>query len=62
MALNETADSYNLYRQSRLIPGVPAFSGGLLDSWPMYLVEAFGIIQQEEAAVAAWLKSERANG
>ena len=62
MALEESADAYSLYRQSRLIPGVPAFTGGLLDAWPLALVEAFGIITQEEAAVSAWLKSEAANG
>jgi hypothetical protein len=61
-AIEEAEPLYRLYRVTRMQPNVPAFSGGLLDSWPAVAIEAFEIFRQEEAAVVAHLNSERAHG
>ncbi len=59
-ALEQTSHAVSLYRTARLHTNAPAFSGGVLDAWPNWAVIAFAVLRQEEAAVVAWLKAERA--
>lgn len=61
-ALEEMGAVYSLFARSRMRPNVPAFSGGLLDSWPAWAVEAFEVAQQEETSVKLFLESEARNG
>jgi hypothetical protein len=35
--------------------GVPAFSGGLMDSWPAYAVDALAVCRAETAVIRAYL-------
>lgn len=48
----------SLWFRARRLPEVPAFAGGLLDGWPAWAVEAFGICRQEEANVTAYMMGE----
>ena len=61
-ALSKVGHMYLMYARARMQPHVPAFSGGLLDSWPAWAVEAFEIAQQEETSVKLFLESEARNG
>ncbi len=62
-AMVEMGNLYLMFARSRMMPNVPAFSGGLFDSWPAWAVDGFEIAQQEETAVKLFLESEaRANG
>jgi hypothetical protein len=61
-ARDEVGNLFFLFARSRMFPNVPAFSGGLLDSWPLLYVEAFEICQQEESAVKYFLASEGYSG
>lgn len=40
-------------------PETPLYSGGLMDAWPKWAVEAMKLCRQEEAAIRAMLESER---
>lgn len=59
-ALAETRRAVDLYTKARVHSNAPAFSGGVLDAWPAWAVQAFAILRQEEMRVQAWLESERA--
>jgi len=61
-AIAEMGHVYLMHARARMQPHVPAFSGGLLDAWPAWAVEAFEIAQQEEASVKLFLESEARNG
>lgn len=57
-ALASAEPVLSLWFKARRLPEVPAFEGGLLDGWPAWAVDAFGIVRQEEAAVTAYLTGE----
>lgn len=61
-ALEESDELYGLFRRSQAQPTAPAFSGGVLDSWPAVAVDAFAVFKAEESAFRAWLKSEAPRG
>lgn len=60
-ALGVVGDLYLLYARAKMHNG-PAFSGGVLDSWPQEYVEAAEIAQQEESAVKFFLAAEGGHG
>lgn len=60
VAIEHTERLYSDFRFARTQSHAPAFSGGVLDSWPAESVEAFAILQAEHAAILSFLKSEQA--
>lgn len=61
-ALAESSTVLSLWWRARRLPEVPAFEGGLLDGWPAWAVDAFGICRQEEQAVSSYFAGEAAYG
>ena len=57
-ALRESTEMLVLWSRARRFPNVPAFSGGLLDSWPRRAVDALAICHEEEAVLSAYLAGE----
>lgn len=57
-ALAASEEVLSLWWRARRLPEVPAFSGGLLDGWPAWAVDALGICRQEEQAVTDFFLSE----
>lgn len=61
-ALEDASDALTLWGRTRRLPEVPAFSGGLLDSWPAWAADALGIVRQEEERVSSFLQAEATYG
>lgn len=59
-ALSEVDEEMMLWGNARAFPAVPAFSGGVLDSWPARLVTCFQVCDAESASVDAFLRGEAA--
>lgn len=47
-----------LWQQTQKHPDVPAFSGGLLDAWPAYAVDALAIARDEVQLIRLFLAEE----
>lgn len=58
-ALDEVGPLLDWWLKSRSVPGVPLFSGGLLDAWPKVAVEALSVCESEWLHVQAALAAER---
>lgn len=54
-ALAASDEALELWRVQRSHPEVPLFSGGLMDSWPGWAVDALAIARQETSAVQLYL-------
>jgi hypothetical protein len=54
-AVNESEDLVDLWLQTQKAPGVPAYSGGVLDSWPAEAVDALAIARSEVTMITAFL-------
>lgn len=50
-AFNEVQDVIDAFFQTLDFPESPAFTGGLLDSWPARMVEGLGVARREWTAV-----------
>lgn len=46
-----SARAFAVWELAEANPGIPLFSGGLLDSWPSYAVDALRIVRDEAAVV-----------
>lgn len=51
-----------LWLETQKQPNAPAFSGGVLDAWPAYAVDALAIARDEYAVIRAFLMQEAARG
>lgn len=58
-ALAATGELMELWLQTQKHPTAPAFSGGVLDAWPAYAVDALAIARDEFAIIRAFLVSSR---
>lgn len=58
-ALMEAEGLLLFWHQAARHPTTPAFSGGLLDGWPSWAVDALPIAQQESAAIDLFLEYRR---
>lgn len=47
-----------LWKETLKHPGAPPFAGGVLDSWPAYLVDAFSIADLELGAIESFRRQE----
>ena len=56
-ALTQTRREMRLWMYARMHENVPAFSGGLMDSWPAWAVDAIAVARAETQAIAAFLNS-----
>lgn len=61
-ALESSSDVLGLWFKSRGAPDVPLFSGGSLDAWPAWALDAFGACRDEERAVDDYLRAEATYG
>lgn len=50
-ALKATAVELSYFRAGEAHPGVPLFSGGLLDAWPATMVDALMVLRREAEAI-----------
>ncbi len=46
------------WRTTQVHPDLPLFSGGLLDTWPAYVVDGLAICRSEFAAIHRYLHAE----
>lgn len=44
------------WESARMFEGVPAYSGGLLDTWPALMVDGLAICRQEETAIGDFVR------
>lgn len=51
--------SLRLWELSEAHPGVPLFSGGLVDAWPAWALESTRIVREELGAVRALEQTEK---
>lgn len=56
-ALAQSRKALRLWGYARMHEHVPAFSGGLMDSWPAWAVDAIAIARSETQVIAAFLRS-----
>lgn len=49
----------DLWGQARGFLEAPAFSGGVLDSWPALAVECFPMLRNEDSAIDAYLRHQK---
>lgn len=64
-ALADTEELRMMWHHSRQHPTAPAFSGGVLDSWPAVAVDGFAILDHELLMINAYreqLRTEKRNG
>lgn len=59
-ARRESGPALEHWALSQAHPGVPLYSGGLLDVWPAWAVDALSICREEAAAVERLVEWERA--
>lgn len=58
-ALRFAGPFLDLWRLSSQHPGVPLWSGGLMDSWPAVAVDALGVLKAEWEAIKELMEVER---
>lgn len=59
VALAATEELMELWLDTQKQPSAPAFSGGVLDAWPAYAVDALAIARDETTVIRAFLVNER---
>lgn len=59
-ALEVAAPALQLWEVHSENPSVPLFSGGLMDAWPAWALDALSICREELAAVRAYVADEEA--
>lgn len=57
-ALAATGELMDLWLDTQKQPNAPAFSGGVLDAWPAYAVDALAIARDEYSLIRAFLMQE----
>lgn len=57
-AIAATEDLMELWLDTQKQPNAPAFSGGVLDAWPAYAVDALAIARDEYALIRVFLLQE----
>jgi len=57
-ALELSAELLEMWEAAQGNPSAQLFTGGLWDSWPAYVVDAFSILRAECAAIAAHIRAE----
>lgn len=55
-----SAQALELWRLTQDYPGVPLYSGGLLDAWPNWALDALRICRDEFAVIRAHVAREEA--
>lgn len=48
----------DIWGEARKHPDSPPFSGGVLDAWPAWAVDAMAICRNEEEAIRQYLQSK----
>jgi len=61
-ALADVEPFVRLWLRAESFPGVPLYSGGLVDGWPKQVVDALTVAKEEWAHVRAALLEERKGG
>lgn len=61
-AMEATKDVRTAWLRAQQHPGVPAFSGGVLDAWPQRMVDGFAVCNREKQFVDAYRLSQRKEG
>ncbi len=54
-AIDASRPALGLWLQARKHPEQPAFTGGVLDAWPGWAVDAIAVCRDEEAAIRFYL-------
>lgn len=49
----------DLFAEARKHPDAPAFTGGVVDSWPAWAVDALAIGREEEVSIRGFLMSTK---
>jgi hypothetical protein len=58
-ALKSSDKAIWLWGSVRAHPHVPAFSGGLMDEWPAWAVDALAVCHNEASAIESFLMSQQ---
>lgn len=58
-ALEESAPALSLWRTVRAHAPAPAFSGGVMDSWPAWAVDALAVLNEEHQVCRAYFAAEQ---
>jgi hypothetical protein len=60
VAMRASAPAFAVWRASQAAPGAPLYSGGVLDCWPAWVVEALEVAQVEMGHIKTWLMTKEA--